>query len=86
MHLQIFGLRNGVLKYANVHWKQTATQKLTAVTLQLNELVQQAWNLQLEVDSLHERWGLNCLPVLLDPRLVIAAVCSLIYGTHKPLA
>ena len=60
MHLQVFGSRSVVLRYAvqqtaGRHWKQSALQKLQAVTLQLDALAQQVWKLQTDAIDVHDR-------------------------------
>jgi len=40
--------QSGIIKYASLRRKQPVDQKFSEVTDQLNELAQQAWNLQRE--------------------------------------
>lgn len=62
MHLQACGSRSVILKHA-VHqtaghrWKQSALQKLQAVTTQLDTLVQQVWDLRSKLMPLTRRTG-----------------------------
>jgi hypothetical protein len=43
--------QSGIIMYANLRRKQPVEQKFSEVTDQLNELAQQAWNLQREAAS-----------------------------------
>lgn len=60
MHVQVFGSRAIILRYAvqqtaGRRWRQSALHKLQAVTLQLNALAQQVWDLQTDATNLHDR-------------------------------
>lgn len=51
MRWQDCNAQYGIIKYASLRRKQPVDQKFSEVTEQLNELAQQAWNLQKEAVS-----------------------------------